>query len=319
MQDTSVQNFFAFMRERHAIYLRRFVEKAPPPWTDDPILREYSFTNVYRELDKTTVWFRENIRDHFKEDPRAALFSTILFRWFNKIETGKAMLSMKWPDITNEDARLVFHPDYYDRQETEKVLRPLPRWVTGAYIIKTPDGMDKLQGVLSCVQNAHDAASRLCYYIQKRPTLENAHTVIKSLPFMGDFMAYEVVTDLRHTPLLENAPDIMTWANPGPGAMRGVNRLLGEDLNKKRKRDFYIDYMKELLFQSRTDRFVNTTLYGPEKILPAHWPNNEQYPPLEMRDIEHSLCEFDKYERVRLGEGRPKQKFRSAQNFSLQV
>jgi hypothetical protein len=25
-----------------------------------------------------------------------------------------------------------------------------------------------------------------------------------------------------------------------------------------------------------------------------------------MRDIEHSLCEFDKYERVRLGQGKPR-------------
>jgi hypothetical protein len=31
--------------------------------------------------------------------------------------------------------------------------------------------------------------------------------------------------------------------------------------------------------------------------------------PLEMRDCEHSLCEFDKYMRVKLGEGRPRQKF----------
>jgi hypothetical protein len=32
-------------------------------------------------------------------------------------------------------------------------------------------------------------------------------------------------------------------------------------------------------------------------------------PMLEMRDIEHSLCEFDKYERVRLGQGRPRSKY----------
>jgi hypothetical protein len=30
---------------------------------------------------------------------------------------------------------------------------------------------------------------------------------------------------------------------------------------------------------------------------------------LEMRDIEHSLCEFDKYERVRLGQGKPRSKY----------
>ena len=32
--------------------------------------------------------------------------------------------------------------------------------------------------------------------------------------------------------------------------------------------------------------------------------------PLEMRDIEHCLCEFDKYERTRLGEGRPRAKYK---------
>ena len=29
-------------------------------------------------------------------------------------------------------------------------------------------------------------------------------------------------------------------------------------------------------------------------------------PKLEMREIEHCLCEFDKYERTRLGQGRPR-------------
>jgi hypothetical protein len=36
-------------------------------------------------------------------------------------------------------------------------------------------------------------------------------------------------------------------------------------------------------------------------------------PSVEMRDIEHSLCEFDKYERVRLGEGRPRMKYKPSQ------
>lgn len=30
---------------------------------------------------------------------------------------------------------------------------------------------------------------------------------------------------------------------------------------------------------------------------------------IDMRTIEHSLCEWDKYERVRLGQGKPRSKF----------
>ena len=33
------------------------------------------------------------------------------------------------------------------------------------------------------------------------------------------------------------------------------------------------------------------------------------YPYWELREIEHCLCEFDKYERIRLGQGRPRTKF----------
>ena len=109
------------------------------------------------------------------------------------------------------------------------------------------------------------------------------------LPYAGfsDFMSYEVVTDLRHTKWLEKAPDIMTWANPGPGAMRGLNRIFGRELNDKQKKPLFIQEMRDLL-----------------ALL-----NNEPLP-LEMRDIEHCLCEFDKYERARLGQGRPRAKYK---------
>tara|TARA_X000001388_G_C2136739_1_gene87090 strand:- start:29 stop:553 length:525 start_codon:yes stop_codon:yes gene_type:complete len=109
------------------------------------------------------------------------------------------------------------------------------------------------------------------------------------LPYAGfsDFMSYEVVTDLRHTKWLCKAPDIMVWANPGPGAMRGLNRIFGRPLDSKQKKPLFIQEMRDLL-----------------ALL-----NNEPLP-LEMRDIEHCLCEFDKYERARLGQGRPRAKYK---------
>jgi hypothetical protein len=32
----------------------------------------------------------------------------------------------------------------------------------------------------------------------------------------------------------------------------------------------------------------------------------DDYPPLHAQDVQNCLCEFDKYERVRLGEGKPR-------------
>lgn len=264
----------AWMNAREEI--RKKKESGDPwPWTTDPIFQQYSFTNVHREDDKTTVWFRENIRDKVAYTPIDAFFATALFRWFNRIETGKVLLNHS-----------LCYFDTWSPSQVEYVLRETGSpWVTGAYIIKTPDGKDKLDGVIWCVDQFHN---RLREDFLTSRKLEVYHEWLKRSPFLGDFMAYEIVTDLRHTAVARDCVDIMTWANPGPGAMRGINRLLGHPLKKKLKKRAYIEIMRRIL----------------NDIIPE-WPDES----LEMRDIEHSLCEFDKYERVRLGEGRPRSKY----------
>ena len=103
-------------------------------------------------------------------------------------------------------------------------------------------------------------------------------------------MAYEVASDLRHTRYLRNAPDIMTWANLGPGSKRGINRVLGEPLGA-----------------SVSDQLAQEVFLSLLEYLQSNWPND--WPALEMREVEHSLCEFDKYMRVKLGQGRPRAKY----------
>lgn len=285
----NTKEFFAFIKERQDIYLRRFVEKSPAPWTEDPILQNYRFTNVYRELDATTIWFRENVRDPLKDDLENILFATILFRWFNKSETGAAILG---EDNISDS---LFCVKNFSKKAVEERVRPLSRWITGSYIIKTPNEVDKLEGVLQCVNNTVRHIPKLTESILNKNTLQHANNLLSNLPFLGGFMAYELTTDLRHTKLLSGATDIMTWANPGPGAMRGANRILKLPVDRKLRTDFYIKEMKELLELSKDTQ---------------NWPNEGHFPPLEMRDIEHSLCEFDKYLRAKNGQGRPKQIFR---------
>ena len=53
--------FFELMHERMAIWKRRFVDKKERPWTKNEILRDYKFTNVYRELDRNSQWQIKNI------------------------------------------------------------------------------------------------------------------------------------------------------------------------------------------------------------------------------------------------------------------
>ncbi len=126
-------------------------------------------------------------------------------------------------------------------------------------------------------------------------SLQKAHRELVQFPWLGNFMSYEVVTDLRHTYVLENAPDIMTWANPGPGCIRGLRRLQGLPLSKKGNSDCL----------PRPEGWQKT-MQDLLKLVQERLPH---LPPFEMREIEHSNCEHDKYERVLWSQGKYKRRF----------
>lgn len=265
----NISTLFWFMRQRHMIWHKR-ARDIPPPWTVDPVLQVYSFTNVYRELDRVTIWFRKNVRGKGRNS-RDEIFRTIAFRFFNRPSSFERIL-----DLTSFET--------WDPYSVEKQMRAGgPPYVTGAYIIKTPTGMDKLKGVIRCIDQAHKilASWNVPDHVDQWVTLERAHMDLKKFPYLGGFMAYEVVSDLRWT-ILRNARDIDLWAFAGPGAKRGVNRVYGRPLDAKGGNEFFLIKMQDLLDASRT------TL----------WPNDTLYPPLEMREIEHSLCEYDKWCRM---------------------
>lgn len=267
-----VNQFFSTAQERYAILLRRRLNH-DPPWTNDPIFKEWRFCNVHREDDATTQWFRESVRVELTAEN--ALEKTLIFRWFNRIEVGEKILDLlleKWDD---EEA--------YERL---KDVKPI---VTGAYMLKTPDGLAKLEGVLEAIDDALGMIPRITHSIAllNPKTLEEAWFLIKQIPWIGPFTGYEIVTDLRWTPLLSDAQDIMTWANPGPGCARGLSWLAGEKLsrNNRRDRERMLEMMRELLALSQKDKY---------------WP--QRWPVWEMREVEHWLCEFDKYKRAERGD-----------------
>lgn len=274
-----VESFFSFARARHQIYLDRAAGK-PAPWTDDPVLQQFRFTNVYRELDRTTVWFRQRVRDPLRCDPRV-LLATIAFRWFNRIETGEVIKDLFYA---------------WDSDEARRRLAGVSPVVTGAYIIKTPDGMNKLDGVLWCIDQCAADIDRLCAAMHGA-SLQEAWRTLCEMPFMGPFMAYEVITDLRYTYLLVDAHDVLTWANPGPGCRRGLSRVCGRDKEYYRsgQEAEILEHMQDLLYLSG-----------------AYFDKQPDWPKWEMREVEHLLCEFDKFERATNGEGRPKQRFTPA-------
>lgn len=319
----SIEGFFEYARKRHQISLDRAAGK-PGPWTDDPILQKYRFCSVFRELDKTTRWFAENVREPMnkKKDGRL-LLATVLFRMFNRIETGEAMF---------RDDDLLGGYSAFDKFAEAGSTVPLKKailkrlgtrgpYVTGSYIISAPPGYSKLDGVLEVMKRFYNGKKEWpnagagvlstmgwggapkCYdqgvvqMLSSGPglfTLEATWDWLRQFDYLGVFHSYEIVTDLRHTYLLNSAPDIMTWANPGPGCRRGLNRAMGRHKSEKfESREKILEEMTQLLKLSRK---------------PEYWPR--RWPKWEMRDVEHTLCEYDKYLRTASGEGRPRGVFK---------
>ena len=272
MQEESVERFFYWVHERIKIQERK--DRGDPwPWTEDPILQQYKFTNAYRERDRTTVWFRKNIRDPLKFKPEVYM-ATVIFRWFNLIETGETLL------------RHNLHIDW-DPEKAYDVITPQGKWITGAYMIKSPTTMNKVRGICQTITNVWNDRER---FLDKCPweSLQTMNSWLESYPFLGPFLAYELTTDFRHTFVGFRADDINKWANAGPGAMRGLNRIFGRELTYTSKKHDWCLEMQELLNTAWMKHSLND---------------------FEIREIEHSLCEYDKYERVRLKQGAPRSKY----------
>jgi hypothetical protein len=324
------ERFFAYARERHQIYLNRAAGQ-PRPWTEEPVLQQYRFTNVFRELDKTTLWFRDKVREPLR-DSQAVLPATVLFRMLNRIETGEAVFCQR-DLITGESAF-----DLYMAGAKVGVVRDAVHtfvgkrgpYVTGAYIISTPPDSAKLEGALKIVDGFKRGRAEytrhadgntwpkmgwkeLSLALLNEPgshTLEGVFDWLRQFPYLGSFHSYEIVTDLRHTSLLRRASDVLTWANMGPGAQRGLNRIAGR-AKETDGRDRWgtrikpaqaIEEMKGLLRDSR-----DAKLWPQGGKATAKAAQNALYwPKWELREVEHTLCEFDKFERTRLGEGRPR-------------
>ncbi|WPK38630.1 hypothetical protein Aergia_0047 [Pseudomonas phage Aergia] len=317
MTTPRINDIAAFMKARHDIYLDRKAGK-PGPWTADPVLRDGRFCNIFRELDTVTIWIDQNIRQPYADHPHL-WFMLAIARYINWPDTLRYLMDEAepgtWPDEEGFDpAKLtkaledyaaagnkVYTGAYMIRAESDP-SKEWYSWTKHRYIAEIVLGRlwedrEEWQRMLETTPGVLRAFNRLETVWEKF----QQHRYIG----WGPFMAYEVVTDLRHTRYLRNAPDIWTWANAGPGAIRGLNRLYGRDLAAKPRPEQtnaeMIELMQEL--NALDARGFNET-FGPPQLGSPHVG-----PRFEARDIEHTLCEFDKYERVRLNEGKMRSKY----------
>lgn len=269
-----------WISEREAIRVRR-ANGEPRPWTDDAILRQWSFCNVRREHDRTTRWIADNWRTPHRDD-QDIWFAMAVARFVN------------WPEALAELGYPVpWDPEHFlavmnaRKERGEVCFGPAYNISNGGST--TPKAEHLVQKVFGPLWQPL-ARKRL------RPrdddTLHEYYGRLKTMPGFASFMAAQVVADLKYVEPLQHARDWATFAAPGPGSKRGLNRVLGRPVDEPWRDD---DTWRAAFRQLR------------ERILPDIECMGLGV--LHAQDLQNCLCEFDKFERVRLGEGKPKRRF----------
>ncbi len=283
--------YFAFMVEREEIRLRKEAGLSIlTDLTEDPILKEYKFTNVRRENDRTSKEFAEFYKQHVTSTTRwdEILINCGIARYFGRSEF---LLSLGW--------QTEFNPDKIIRHAQRRKADGKPVF-TGAYVI-TNQGISAPKEIVVVERflvGLADEAERLIRVgLYNNSWKEFIEHMMKLNGFGGSgFMAKEVTLDLI---MATNwvPSDWNTWSPSGPGARRGAARVTGIDEPKSSSGMVYFRSAEKTLE-------IMLELYELRHEL---WPVN--FTQLRLTDIQFQLCEFDKYERVRLGQGRPRSRY----------
>ena len=341
--------FYDWIVERHEMYRRRVGELAPftpitsvnhtvpssqrAPWTDDPILQKYKFTNPFRENDAVTIWMRENFRPKTEEKATQQnnIINAALFRMVGTIEFAEEFLEQHgWITAHHFDPKKI-------KQIIQSRIGRKQKCFTGAYIvtnqgIKAPKSQVVIDNFITPLWESMQPPRQFPLGDTVNHITGNPFTSCRALHSElskfrgfggGGFMAYEVVCDLLHTPTYTTPKEILSnvrglsgrsrgearlinptdyvvdrysWANAGPGALRGLNRIWKEDLKKRHA-------PKEALFKMR---YLLSSKYMLHEIAHKRGYKPIAFGDVDMRCIEHSLCEFDKYMRVKENQGRPR-------------
>jgi len=265
--------YWYFAAERQRIFFRR-ARGVQAPWTSDPILRRFRFTNAYRVADRVSQFLVRHVQGKGPQDGNSVFFRTILFKFFNRIETWQLL----------ESAVGQICPESYDFRVFDHVLSEAMsqgrRIYSAAYIMPSGggDGTRKHQMHLRLLETMmkNDLPARLA----ESKSMQQAFELIRSYPTIGDFLGYQYVTDLNYSTLLDFSE--MDFVVPGPGARSGIQKCF-TDRGSYSETDV-IRWMVEHQQEEFSKRGIDfQSLWGR---------------PLQLIDCQNLFCEVDKYARV---------------------
>lgn len=288
-------SYWRFAAERQRVFFRRMRGEAAP-WTTDAVIAEYKFTNAYRASDRVSQYLIRNViyRDDLPSTENEVFFRILLFKLFNKIETWE-LLGQKLGQITFEE----YNFSRYD-EVLSKAMGRGETIYSAAYIM--PPGSSafgqkaKHQNHLKLLE--HMVKTDLPKRLADARSMQQGFQLLRACPTIGDFLAYQFVTDINYSELTNFKET--EFVVPGPGALDGISKCFID------KGGLSEPEVIRLLADIQEREFERL-----EIDFPSLWGR-----PLQLIDCQNLFCEISKYARVAhpdiagaAGRTRIKQKF----------
>lgn len=267
--------FYRYISERYRILVRR-QRGRKFPWTSDPILRDYSFTNVFRKDDKGTQWLLDHVRNGFGKKSltkKDMIWQVVQYRWPN------------YPDLFDKYGWI---PRGFNRDKWLKRINTFKekggKWHTSAHIVLQSNfKQTRAENYMHYLTLLDERFDEFADGIIKAKDMESAFKHVIKFQGFGGFTAYEILIDLCYLGVI---PDGWRdeFANAGPGCQQGIDLIYPNRMGSS-----YLDCMRRLR-SKQGSAFHRLGLKAP--------------PRLTLQDIEFCLCELSKYIKAMHNTGR---------------
>lgn len=266
--------YWKFAAERQAVFFRRI--EGAVPLTTDPILAKHKFCNAYRASDRVSQYLIRNVIYRHDQSPDEIVFRTLLFKQFNKIETWE-LLERQLGTPCYADFNLNRYAAVLD-----KALEAGQRIYSAAYIM--PSGSGEYEDARKHRSHLKLLKRMMTDQLPRRlascRTMRQAFELILSYPMIGDFLAYQYVTDINYSTATNFTE--MDFVVPGPGARDGIRKCF-TSLGGLSEADI-IRWVAEHQEQECARLGI---------LFRSLWGR-----PLQLIDCQNLFCETDKYARV---------------------
>lgn len=281
--------FFKTMFERHKIWENRFIlHKEREQWTTNQLFKKYKFTNVYRQLDRSSQFLiNKYIRSN--DNLTNIIFKCLLYKFFNRSDAFISDLVIPSVENYERDSKEFFK----SIKQYKKVL------FHNAYSTYRNAKHQGFQSNIDGFQRkAFPYIHQNIYKIEELVVKADIQNLIKfftSIYMIGGFLAHEFFLDMTYIPKYnQNFKDLkingMMYTNLGPGSAEGLKMIFPD--KKQYNNDFKYGY--KILMNAAEKQLAKYGDFYYIKWDHDHYTKDQKFN-FTYSQIQHWLCQFYKY------------------------